>query len=126
MTGKADPTISCSHLMVELRVLASWKIDLKTFGRRRLSSVIVIIYYFLKLNNNIYTYMIDIHLYNTTHFEDQNIGQIKLSHTNCLPISLYSIPIACDTLQQKVPLHNSYKLLKSYQYHSDRKKQPLQ
>ena len=29
MTGKVDPTISCSHLMVELSVLAGWIIILK-------------------------------------------------------------------------------------------------
>ena len=29
MSGKDDPTISCSHLMVELSVLAGWKIILK-------------------------------------------------------------------------------------------------
>ena len=41
MTGKEDLTISCSHLMVALRVLADWKINLKgvvppAFGRRGL------------------------------------------------------------------------------------------
>ena len=48
MTGKHGPTISCSHLMVELSVLAGLKFDLKRlrlpplFGRRGLKCILTV------------------------------------------------------------------------------------
>ena len=36
MTGKDDPTISCTHLMVKLNVLAGWKIILNGGGNHPL------------------------------------------------------------------------------------------